>query len=141
MFDVCLKLENCAIIDMIDLSYVMLPMASICCIELSSRDPVRKTSSWWSSPTMRILSSCWDGQTMWMNSGKFEKMPSKLWFKLITCKSHKTFGRLWDGMAFVLRNHCNSGRTKMHFHLLNTWIIYSMYTYLYNIFTVLVQSW
>lgn len=80
MFDVpvCLKLENCAIIDMIDLSYGMLPMASICCIELSSRDPVRKTSSWWSSPTMRILSSCWDGQTMWMNSGKFEKMPSKL---------------------------------------------------------------
>lgn len=78
MFNVCLKLENCAIIDMIDLSYGMLPMASICCIELSSRDPVRKTSSWWSSPTMRILSSCWDGQTMWMNSGKFEKMPSKL---------------------------------------------------------------
>lgn len=56
----------------------MLPMASVCCTESSSRDPVRKTFSWWSSPTTRISSSCWDGQITWMNSGKFEKMPSEL---------------------------------------------------------------
>lgn len=78
MFNVCLKLENCVIIDMIDLLYGMLLMVFICCIELLSRDLVRKIFNWWLLFMMRILSSCWDGQIMWMNFGKFEKMLSKL---------------------------------------------------------------